>query len=224
LGERDCGELSGERAAHIRTCSLYHSNIELAWEIIPMTHDFKVGEHVEWNSETGRVRGTIKKKITSEITFKGYTVHASKEKPQYLIKTRPTTWPCTRVRLSKRSVKSNAQPKNLASTGRCHREGFLTRRDREHLAGGFFRVSCKYSLGYVIVVRRTLAKGVSVWTWRRVGLMMSSVRIPRTNKASAMSERWQRQGTASAHINAMRSWFANRINSSRLLSNSGVCM
>jgi Hypervirulence associated proteins TUDOR domain len=52
------------------------------WEIIPMTHDFKVGDHVEWNSEAGRVRGTIKKKIISEITFKGYTVHASKEEPR----------------------------------------------------------------------------------------------------------------------------------------------
>ena len=39
-----------------------------------MTRDFKVGDHVEWNSEAGRVRGTIKKKITSEIAFKGYTV------------------------------------------------------------------------------------------------------------------------------------------------------
>ena len=50
-----------------------------------MAHEFKVGDHVEWNSEAGRVRGTIKKKITHEITFKGYTVHASKEEPQYLI-------------------------------------------------------------------------------------------------------------------------------------------
>ena len=50
-----------------------------------MVQDFKVGDHVEWNSEAGRVRGTIKKRITSEITFKGYTVHASKEEPQYLI-------------------------------------------------------------------------------------------------------------------------------------------
>ena len=50
-----------------------------------MTDNFKVGDHVEWNSEAGRVRGTIQKKITSEITFKGYTVHASKEEPQYLI-------------------------------------------------------------------------------------------------------------------------------------------
>jgi hypothetical protein len=55
-----------------------------------MADDFKVGDHVEWNSESGRVRGTIKKKHISEITFKGYTVHASKEEPQYLIKSDKT--------------------------------------------------------------------------------------------------------------------------------------
>jgi hypothetical protein len=55
-----------------------------------MTEDFKVGDHVEWNSEAGLVRGTIKKKHTSEISFKGYTVHASKEEPQYLIKSDKT--------------------------------------------------------------------------------------------------------------------------------------
>jgi hypothetical protein len=27
-------------------------------EILPMAQDFKVGAHVEWNSEAGRVRGT----------------------------------------------------------------------------------------------------------------------------------------------------------------------
>ncbi len=55
-----------------------------------MANDFKVGEHVEWNSEAGRVQGTILKKITSEIQFKGYTVHASREEPQYLIKSDKT--------------------------------------------------------------------------------------------------------------------------------------
>jgi len=54
------------------------------------THTFKVGDHVRWNSEAGRVSGTIKKKITSEIPFKGYTVHASKAEPQYLIKSDKT--------------------------------------------------------------------------------------------------------------------------------------
>jgi hypothetical protein len=57
---------------------------------LPMTADFKVGDHVGWNSEAGHVRGTIKKKITSAITFKGYTVRASKEEPQYLIKSDKT--------------------------------------------------------------------------------------------------------------------------------------
>lgn len=55
-----------------------------------MKQVFKVGDQVEWNSEAGLVQGTIKKKITSEITFKGYTVHASKEEPQYLIKSNKT--------------------------------------------------------------------------------------------------------------------------------------
>lgn len=55
-----------------------------------MSADFKVGDHVEWNSEAGRVRGTIEKKITSEITFKGYKRHASPEEPQYLIKSDKT--------------------------------------------------------------------------------------------------------------------------------------
>ena len=55
-----------------------------------MKQDFKVGDQVGWNSEAGHVRGTIKKKITSTITFKGYTVRASKEEPQYLIKSATT--------------------------------------------------------------------------------------------------------------------------------------
>ena len=55
-----------------------------------MSKEFKVGDHVEWNSEAGIVRGIIQKKITKEITFKGYTVHASKEEPQYLIKSDKT--------------------------------------------------------------------------------------------------------------------------------------
>jgi hypothetical protein len=55
-----------------------------------MTRQFKVGDHVSWNSEAGRVRGTIKKKITSPIRFKNYMVRASKEEPQYLIKSDKT--------------------------------------------------------------------------------------------------------------------------------------
>ena len=57
---------------------------------MPMKKEFKIGDRVGWNSEAGYVRGTIKKKITGPITFKGYTVHASKEAPQYLIKSDST--------------------------------------------------------------------------------------------------------------------------------------
>ncbi len=51
-----------------------------------MKRAFKVGDHVGWNSEAGHVSGTIKRKITSAIKFKTYTVRASKDDPQYLIK------------------------------------------------------------------------------------------------------------------------------------------
>jgi hypothetical protein len=54
------------------------------------TKRYKVGDHVSWNSEAGRIRGTITKVITSEIEFKGYKVHASRDEPQYEIKSDKT--------------------------------------------------------------------------------------------------------------------------------------
>ncbi len=51
---------------------------------------FNMGDHVSWNSEAGRVSGTITKVITSEIEFKGYKVHANKDEPQYEIKSDKT--------------------------------------------------------------------------------------------------------------------------------------
>jgi hypothetical protein len=55
-----------------------------------MATDFKLGDHVEWDSEAGRVRGTIQRKVTRGITFKGYQRHASQEEPQYIIKSDKT--------------------------------------------------------------------------------------------------------------------------------------
>ena len=55
-----------------------------------MKKNFKVGDHVEWNSEAGRVQGMIRNKISSFITFKDYTVRASKGDLQYLIKSDTT--------------------------------------------------------------------------------------------------------------------------------------
>ena len=50
----------------------------------------KRGDHVSWNSEAGRVRGRITRVVTSPITFKGFTVHASRDEPQYEIKSDTT--------------------------------------------------------------------------------------------------------------------------------------
>lgn len=50
-----------------------------------MANTFKRGDHVEWNSEAGRVRGVILRKIVSNLTVKGYVHHASPEEPQYII-------------------------------------------------------------------------------------------------------------------------------------------
>jgi hypothetical protein len=55
-----------------------------------MPRAFKIGDHVSWNSEAGRVSGFIRRKITAPMKFKGYTVHASREEPQYLIESDKT--------------------------------------------------------------------------------------------------------------------------------------
>jgi hypothetical protein len=51
---------------------------------------FKRGDHVSWNSEAGRVRGRISRVVTSPVKFKGYTVRASRDEPQYEIKSDAT--------------------------------------------------------------------------------------------------------------------------------------
>jgi len=51
---------------------------------------YKRGDHVAWNSEAGRVSGVILKKVTSDVKIKGYVHHASKDEPQYLIKSDKT--------------------------------------------------------------------------------------------------------------------------------------
>ena len=55
-----------------------------------MKRSFKVGDHVVWNSEAGYVSGTIVKVHTKDVDYKGYTHHASKDEPQYEIKSDKT--------------------------------------------------------------------------------------------------------------------------------------
>jgi Hypervirulence associated proteins TUDOR domain len=55
-----------------------------------MTKSFKVGDRVSWNSEAGRVSGTIIRVHTRDVDHKGYTRHASPDAPQYEIKSAKT--------------------------------------------------------------------------------------------------------------------------------------
>lgn len=55
-----------------------------------MKAEFKVGDKVSWNSEAGRVSGTIIKVHKSNFDYKGYTHHANEEEPQYEIKSSKT--------------------------------------------------------------------------------------------------------------------------------------
>ena len=55
-----------------------------------MAEDFKVGDNVTWNSEAGRVSGTILKVHTKNVDYKGYTHHASVDDPQYEIRSSKT--------------------------------------------------------------------------------------------------------------------------------------
>ena len=55
-----------------------------------MPTKFKVGDHVTWNSEAGRVSGKIIMVHTRDVDYKGYTHHASVDDPQYEIKSDKT--------------------------------------------------------------------------------------------------------------------------------------
>lgn len=55
-----------------------------------MTRSFKVGDHVSWNSEAGRVSGTVTRVHTRDFAVNGYTHHASVDAPQYEIKSSKT--------------------------------------------------------------------------------------------------------------------------------------
>jgi hypothetical protein len=56
----------------------------------PKIKAFRVGDHVSWNSEAGRVRGRIIKVHRRDVRYKGYTHHASADDPQYAIKSDKT--------------------------------------------------------------------------------------------------------------------------------------
>src|SRR5579863_917492 len=74
-----------------------------------MAKTFKRCDHVEWNSEAGRVRGVILKKVVSDIPLKGYVHHASEDEPQYLIQSDKTDHVAIHKPQTLRHVKARTQ-------------------------------------------------------------------------------------------------------------------
>ena len=61
-----------------------------ASDTVSVTKSFKVDDRVSWNSEAGRVSGTIIRVHTRNFDVEGYTHHASMNAPQYEIKSAKT--------------------------------------------------------------------------------------------------------------------------------------
>jgi DUF2945 family protein len=55
-----------------------------------MGKNFKIGDHVRWNSEAGYVSGRIIQIHTRDTQYKGYVHHASQDEPQYEIQSDKT--------------------------------------------------------------------------------------------------------------------------------------
>jgi hypothetical protein len=55
-----------------------------------MTKSLKKGDHVTWDSSQGKVKGTVVDKITKTASVKGHTAKASKDEPQYKVKSDKT--------------------------------------------------------------------------------------------------------------------------------------
>lgn len=55
-----------------------------------MSRQLKTGDTVEWNTSQGKTRGTVEKKQTSDTKIKGHKVSASKDDPQYIVKSDKT--------------------------------------------------------------------------------------------------------------------------------------
>lgn len=55
-----------------------------------MTDEFKKGDKVEWATSQGKTHGTVEKKQTTETHIKGHKVAASKDNPEYIVKSDKT--------------------------------------------------------------------------------------------------------------------------------------
>lgn len=51
-----------------------------------MTKSLKAGDRVSWKSHGGTAKGEVLHKQTSDMVLKGHQVRASREEPQYIVR------------------------------------------------------------------------------------------------------------------------------------------
>jgi len=51
-----------------------------------MTRTLKKGDKVEWGTSQGKTHGAVEKKQTTPTQIKGHKVAASKDNPEYIVK------------------------------------------------------------------------------------------------------------------------------------------
>lgn len=55
-----------------------------------MTKDLKTGDKVAWNTSQGETEGEVVRKQTGDTKIKGHKVAASKDDPQYIVRSDKT--------------------------------------------------------------------------------------------------------------------------------------
>jgi hypothetical protein len=80
-----------------------------------MAHRFNLGDRVSWNSEAGRVSGKIIGVHVKNVNWKGYVHHASREEPQYEIKSDRTD----HIAIHKGGSLSLLRPRSKQAKKRC---------------------------------------------------------------------------------------------------------
>ena len=55
-----------------------------------MATELKKGDKVTWNTSQGETHGTVEQKVTSTTKIKGFTAKATKENPEFKVKSDKT--------------------------------------------------------------------------------------------------------------------------------------
>ena len=84
------GYLGSRRGLQALSLGSPSASGDLKARLAAVAERFKVGDKVSWNSEAGRVSGVIVRIHREDFAHKGYTHHASRDDPQYEIKSSKT--------------------------------------------------------------------------------------------------------------------------------------